>query len=207
MSDKMREALEQCLSVLSLGHQVGPYAYAGENMDRHMKDAAALAKAALAEQRGEVAGWLTDQGTFHFDKTDAWNDSEGFIEPLYAAPPAPAVPDDVAKDAARYRWMVEHCADVSRHQGNGKWCCQWFDHQGKGAALHCTEWHETAAQAVDAAMLAAAPTAAAPAPVVPEGWREFIAECATFAGKMVNGNRLSERAAGLLADAPEVPRG
>ncbi len=46
-------------------------------------------------------------------------------------------------------------------------------------------------------LLATAP----PSPSVPKGWREFIAECATFAGKMVNGNQLSERAAGLLAAA------
>ena len=49
--------------------------------------------------------------------------------------------------------------------------------------------------------------AAAPAPAVPDGWREFIAECATYAGKMINGNRLSDRAAALLAAAPEAPRG
>jgi hypothetical protein len=30
-------------------------------------------------------------------------------------------------------------------------------------------------------------------------WREFIEECATFAGKMVNGNRLSMQAKALLA--------
>lgn len=50
---------------------------------------------------------------------------------------------------------------------------------------------------------------APPAPSVPDGWREFIAECATSAGKMVNGNRLSERAAGLLASGGKasVPGG
>lgn len=34
---------------------------------------------------------------------------------------------------------------------------------------------------------------------VPDGWREFIEDCATTAGNMVNGNRLSARAKELLA--------
>lgn len=38
--------------------------------------------------------------------------------------------------------------------------------------------------------------------VVPEGWREFVAECAGMAGGMVNGNQLSLRAQELLAAAP-----
>lgn len=37
---------------------------------------------------------------------------------------------------------------------------------------------------------------------VPEGWREFIQDCAGTAGGMVNGNRLSARAAELLAASP-----
>lgn len=41
---------------------------------------------------------------------------------------------------------------------------------------------------------------------VPEGWREFIEDCATTAGGMVNGNRLSHRAAELLAAAPTLER-
>ncbi|WP_428383560.1 hypothetical protein [Nevskia ramosa] len=45
---------------------------------------------------------------------------------------------------------------------------------------------------------------APPAPAVPQGWREFIAECAKTAGKMVNGNQFSERANGLLAGTPEA---
>ncbi|WP_262880426.1 hypothetical protein [Pseudomonas paralcaligenes] len=45
-------------------------------------------------------------------------------------------------------------------------------------------------------------------PSAPETWRAFIADCAATAGGMVNGNRLSARAAELLAasPAPEVRR-
>ena len=40
---------------------------------------------------------------------------------------------------------------------------------------------------------------------VPEGWREFIEDCANTAGGMVNGNRLSIRAQELLAAAAAQP--
>lgn len=99
-----------------------------------------------AEQRGEVVGWLTDQGTFHFDKTDAWNDSEGFIEPLYAAPPAPSVPDDVANDAARFRWLLEDHADPETRDVAKALLVSMRTRSLAGARLD-----------IDAAMLAAAP--------------------------------------------------
>lgn len=31
--------------------------------------------------------WLTDRGTMHFDKEDAWRDCDGFIQALYAELP------------------------------------------------------------------------------------------------------------------------
>ena len=34
----------------------------------------------------EPTAWLTDRETIHFDKTDAHDDSDGFIQPLYTAP-------------------------------------------------------------------------------------------------------------------------
>lgn len=46
-----------------------------------------------------------------------------------------------------------------------------------------------------------------PPAVPPKGWREFIEECATFAGKMVNGNRLSMQAKSLISAAPAAPQG
>lgn len=40
---------------------------------------------------------------------------------------------------------------------------------------------------------------------VPDGWREFVEECAQAHGGMVNGNTLSVKAALLLAAAPAQP--
>lgn len=46
---------------------------------------------------------------------------------------------------------------------------------------------------------------AQPVAGVPEGWREFLESCATFAGYQVNGNSLSMKAKELLAAAPSLP--
>lgn len=62
----------------------------------------------------------------------------GSIAPGYTAPPAPVVPDDVAKDAARYRWLRDH----ARHQ--------WYGNELIDAMDDLT-------RAVDRAMRAAAP--------------------------------------------------
>lgn len=87
MSDKMRETAEQAYTMTAHDYCANPVGSRDWTLFWRGW------QAALAEQpaQGEAVGWLTDQGTFHFDKTDAWNDSEGFIEPLYTAPPAPAV--------------------------------------------------------------------------------------------------------------------
>ena len=40
---------------------------------------------------------------------------------------------------------------------------------------------------------------------VPEGWHEFLLDCAKSAGGMVNGNHLAERAKLMLSAAPTPP--
>ena len=92
-----------------------------------------------------------------------------WYEPVASAnrsdPPAPSVPDDVATDAARYRWMVKHCADVSLNDHNHLWHCQWRDNQGCRTDWHLSDGHATADQAVDEAMTASiAMLAASPEP-------------------------------------------
>lgn len=68
-------------------------------------------------------GWLYRGGGPHpVSDSDQWRYQHGpdrpvltwehqEIKPVYAAPPALAVPDDVAKDAARLRWLLEDHAD------------------------------------------------------------------------------------------------
>lgn len=43
--------------------------------------------AALAQHEPEPAAWLTDRNELFFDKEDAYRYSDGFIIPLYTAPP------------------------------------------------------------------------------------------------------------------------
>ena len=71
---------------------------------------------------------------------------------------------------------------------------------------HGQEWRPVVQADIDR-MLSVAEVAASPARA-PDGWREFVEECAKAAGGEVCGNALSRRAAALLAtppaSAPEV---
>lgn len=69
---------------------------------------------------------------------------------------------------------------------------------------HVTVPWDTLKAIYAAAVQACAVPALSPSQAVPEGWREFLADCATTAGGMVNGNRLSFRASELLASADQV---
>lgn len=76
------------------------------------------------------------------------------IRSIPAAPPAPAVPDDVTKDAARYRWLrigLDAMAVKSIADG----IC-WADEQGLPPEPEICDQVDAA---IDAAMLAAAPEA------------------------------------------------
>jgi hypothetical protein len=85
--------------------------------------------------------------------------------------------------------VLESCAQWCDRQASSDWC-------GRKASDMVREFGR----------LNPAPAEQQPAAVVPEGWREFIEDCATTAGSMVNGNRLSIRASELLAAAPAPAR-
>lgn len=64
-------------------------------------EAVALAELGLNAGRTYVRGFI-----------NPWEGPNArYTNPLYTAPPAPSVPDDVVKDAARFRWLLEDHAD------------------------------------------------------------------------------------------------
>lgn len=75
---KQREAMEMALDALE------------DIFGKHKIDVTAInmLREALAEPEQAPVAWLTDRETIHFDKDDAWRDCDGFIQPLYTAPPA-----------------------------------------------------------------------------------------------------------------------
>jgi len=143
-NEKIREALEQ-IERLSRNKGGAP-----SSVRKMFGD---IAREALAqpEQRGEVAavGEVRDMKyntvNFYYEDRDK---RSGYLQPgtkLYTAPPAPGVPDGVAKDATRYRWLREkdNASDIVQsylHTGTG-----WLPRRSKLDAM------------IDAAMLAAAP--------------------------------------------------
>lgn len=95
---------------------------------------------------------------FRVKDAAAWNDG---IPPtdhyetrtLYTAPPAPVVPDEVAKDAARYRWIRDSSRVPSDSTGGHIVVC---DESGEDVL-----WGSALDRSIDFAMLAAASTVAA----------------------------------------------
>lgn len=50
-------------------------------------DAMEILRARLAQPEPEPVAWLTDREEMYFDKEDARRYSDGFVQPLYTAPP------------------------------------------------------------------------------------------------------------------------
>lgn len=113
----------------------------------------AVAAMACERDAQEPVAWLHIQGNYEeasMRQLDEYEISRGWEQvPLYKEPPAAPVPEDVAKDAERYRWLKSRMVGAN------------FDWDGDGMVTLAFEMPDGCAfcadcdQNIDAAMLAA----------------------------------------------------
>lgn len=107
--EQLRALVSSILSTVSLGHQKGPYAYAGEDFGRYLAEAArdcrtilrVLSDIAARQPVGQIVGYMDPDADFLLPRADGcvlmgkvevclWRTPSGkYTKPLYATPPAP----------------------------------------------------------------------------------------------------------------------
>lgn len=117
--------------------------------------AAGMTRSAQVEQRGEAV----PINQFRVNGGASWNDGlpptdHYETRTLYTAPPAPSVPDDVAKNAARWRLCEAHPGWLRQvRKGKGMWFAF-----ASPTTNYEYDIYPTARQAIDAAMITSAQT-------------------------------------------------
>lgn len=147
MSDKMRKVLQEMVAMMDRGEEPG----AGSNWHRAALEALAEQPAqGKAVEGAERRAILWEK--LHDKRVEELRERDAKIAKL-TAPPSPAVPDDVAKDAARWRFCETYPGWL-RQVRKGK--AMWFAFASPTTNYEF-DIYRTAVEAIDAAMLAAAP--------------------------------------------------